>query len=107
MSDQYVTRIVALIKRIPRGRVATYGQVATLAGNPKGARQVVRALHSSSDREKLPWFRVINAKGQISLPRGSGFELQRALLESEGVVTDEFGRVDLNAYLWKPNGRRP
>ena len=79
-------RIVEIIRRIPKGRVASYGQIAALAGDPRGARRVARLLHSSSDRQRLPWHRVINASGRISLPRGAGYELQRAMLEREGVV---------------------
>ncbi len=58
--------VVALIRAIPAGRVATYGQIARLAGNPRAARQVVRILHSMSQAERLPWHRVVNAKGEIS-----------------------------------------
>jgi methylated-DNA-protein-cysteine methyltransferase-like protein len=102
MPDQLHNRIVRTLKRIPRGRVATYGQIATLAGNPRAARQVVRALHTSSSKESLPWFRVINSRGLISLPHGAGFEEQRARLEAEGVVCDPDGRVDLSVYQWRP-----
>ena len=62
-----------LIRQIPRGRVSCYGQIAALAGNPKGSRAVVWLLHSSSAREKLPWHRVINSRGTISLPPGGGY----------------------------------
>ena len=91
--------VIEIIKRIPEGKVVTYGQVAALAGNPRGARQVVRILHSSSRKEGLPWHRVINSKGLISLT-GGGYDIQRSLLESEGVVFDEKGKVDLNIYKW-------
>jgi methylated-DNA-protein-cysteine methyltransferase-like protein len=94
--------IVKTIKRIPRGKVATYGQIALLAGDPRAARQVSRALHSSSDKEGLPWHRVINSRGQISLPLGSGHELQRALLEAEGVTFKLDGSIDLKRFLWLP-----
>ena len=66
-SDSYSERIKELIKRIPYGKVATYGQIASLAGNRRGARQVVRILHTCSQKENLPWHRVINARGSISL----------------------------------------
>ena len=84
------------------GRVATYGQIATLAGNHRAARQVVRILHSSSAKDDLPWHRVINSKGTISLPTGSGYEIQRRLLEAEGVAFDSKDRVDFERFLWKP-----
>ena len=102
MLDTLSTRIKDTIRRIPVGRVATYGQIATLAGNHRAARQVVRILHSSSAKDDLPWHRVINSKGTISLPTGSGYEIQRRLLEAEGVAFDSKDRVDFERFLWKP-----
>jgi methylated-DNA-protein-cysteine methyltransferase-like protein len=101
MADHY-DRIYAVIKRIPRGRVATYGQVATLAGLDGHARQVGYALHSLPDRSDVPWHRVINARGEVS-PRTSSdsHELQRMLLEEEGIVFSLEGRVALKTYRWK------
>jgi methylated-DNA-protein-cysteine methyltransferase-like protein len=93
-------RIKDIIKKIPRGKVATYGQIAAMAGNPLAARQVVRILHSSSRKEKLPWHRVINSKGRISLQPGFGYEEQRALLTKEGVAFDEKDTVDFERFLW-------
>ena len=101
MPDPFIARVIALIKRIPKGKVATYGSIATMAGDPRGARQVVRALHSSSKKHRLPWFRVINSKGMISLPHGAGYEEQRARLEREKIVFKPNGTVDLKKYLWK------
>ena len=95
-------RIVAAIKQIPRGKVATYGQVAAHAGNSRAARQVAYALHSSWSKENLPWHRVINSSGTISLKRGHGYEVQRELLEAEGIVFQEDGSVDLKRFLWRP-----
>ena len=96
------TRIYAVVKRIPRGRVATYGQVATLAGLDGHARQVGYALHDLPPRSNMPWHRVINARGEIS-PRSAGdsHELQRMLLEAEGVEFSLDGRVELKRYRWK------
>jgi len=102
MTTEFHRLTVSVIKRIPRGKVATYGQIAAMAGSPRGARQVVRTLHSSSDKEDLPWHRVINSKGMISLPPGRGYELQQRLLESEGVEFNRKGRVDLKRFLWQP-----
>ena len=82
--------------------VTTYGIIAQGAGNRCGARQVARILHSSSTKYKLPWHRVINREGKISLPPSSGYELQRSLLEEEGIIFDEAGKVDLEEYLWLP-----
>jgi methylated-DNA-protein-cysteine methyltransferase-like protein len=93
-----------LIKAVPRGKVATYAQIAALAGNFRAARQVARVLHSSSKKDRLPWHRVINSRGGISLPRGRGFEEQKRLLAREGVRCDRAGGVDLDVYLWEPPG---
>ena len=98
----FTERALLIILSIPRGRVATYGQVAGVAGSPNGARQVARVLHSLSRAQRLPWQRVINSRGSISLSRGAGFEQQKALLESEGVAVGRNGRIDLNRYLWVP-----
>ena len=95
-------RIYAVVERIPRGRVATYGQVAALAGLPGRARLAGYALFALSDARRVPWQRVINARGEISVrARSSGDERQRALLEREGVEFDERGRVSLNRYRWQ------
>ena len=94
--------IVAAIRRIPRGRVATYGQIAVLAGNTRAARTVSYVLHSSARKLDLPWHRVINARGTISLPReGGGYDLQKRRLEAEGVVFDSQDRVDLKRCGWQ------
>ena len=93
--------IWAVVRKIPRGRVATYGQIAELAGLEGHARQVGYALHNLPPRSSVPWHRVINAKGEIS-PRSAGdsHELQRILLEAEGVVVDLRGRIDLKVFRW-------
>ena len=88
-----------VITTIPYGRVATYGQIAACAGNHRAARQVAWLLHSASEKEGLPWHRVIGSRGCISLPRGGGFEEQHARLMAEGVSVDDEGRIDLNRYL--------
>ncbi len=90
-----------MIKSIPRGRVATYGQIAAYAGSPLGARQVVRILHTLSAKERLPWHRVINRKGQIALKPGQGYEIQKQLLQKEGVTFDDNDTIDLKKYIWK------
>lgn len=89
---------------IPRGKVATYGQIARLAGKPWGARQVSWILHSQSEKYRLPWQRVIGAGGRISLPLHNGFFEQRRLLRQEGVDVDERGRIDLEKHLWPTSG---
>ena len=96
-------RIYRVVRRIPSGRVATYGQIAVLAGIPRQARQVGYALHALPRGSDVPWQRVINARGSVSERSTPGTEeLQRAALESEGVVFDIRGRVDLGCYQWRP-----
>lgn len=101
-SDSYA-RIYAVIRRIPRGRVASYGQIAELAGLPGHARQVGYALHALPSATAIPWHRVINAAGGISRRSRPGAELtQQQLLESEGVEFDLRGQVRLAKVGWKP-----
>ena len=88
---------------IPEGKVCTYGKIAEYAGDPRGARQVVRILHSCGEKERLPWHRVVNREGRIALKPMEGYEEQRELLENEGVEFDERGRIDLNRFLWEPD----
>lgn len=89
-------RIYEVVCRIPRGRVATYGQVAREAGLPGQARLVGYALHNLPDETDVPWHRVVNARGGISLDMESGAgRLQRALLEAEGITFDGHGKIDL------------
>jgi len=99
-------RIYAVVRRIPRGRVATYGQVAALAGLDGHARQVGYALHALPTDNELPWHRVVNARGEVS-PRSGGdsHELQRMLLEAEGVEFDARGRMDLKRFGWEKRAR--
>ena len=100
-------RIYSVVRRIPRGRVATYGQVAELAGLPGHARQVGYALHALPAGTRVPWHRVINAAGAVSLRAASGDEVtQRQLLESEGIVFDARGRVPLARVRWRAGTRR-
>jgi methylated-DNA-protein-cysteine methyltransferase related protein len=89
------------IRAIPKGKVATYAQIAALAGNHRAARQVARVLHSSSEKEGLPWHRVINSRGGISLKRGRGYEEQRRLLIEEGIAVGRGGRIDLDKFRWE------
>lgn len=100
MPSESTDRIKKALRCIPRGKVASYGSVASSAGLRNGARQVVRVLHSSAEAEGLPWFRVVRKDGSIALPHGAGFELQKVLLEKEGVRVSKEGRVDLSRYGW-------
>ena len=93
--------VVTAIKKIPRGKVASYGQIAALAGNPRGSRGVAWILHSSSSTQKLPWHRVINSQGKISFPVDTrNFSLQKRRLESEGVEVSPLGSISLKVYQW-------
>ena len=103
MITSFHQRAKDIIKRIPRGKVATYGQIAAYAGNPRAARQVAWVLHSSSQKDQLPWHRVINSKGRISLKRNYGYEIQRELLEKEGIEFDKHDNIDFGRYLWSPD----
>jgi len=95
-----------IVGSIPPGRVASYGQVARLAGLPGRARLVGTALGEAPSR-KLPWHRVINAQGRIALPPNSpGFREQRKRLREEGVIVVK-GRVDLRQYGWKTGSDSP
>ena len=98
----FSSRVKEAIKRIPVGKVATYGQIASTAGNHRAARQVAWILHSSSIKDNLPWHRVINRKGEISLKPGDGFEVQKQLLVNEGIIFDKNNRISLEQYLWNP-----
>ena len=101
--DSSYRRIYSVVREIPAGRVATYGQVAALAGLPGHARQVGYALHALRD-EDVPWHRVINAQGKVSPRAEPGCDgYQRHLLEEEGVVFKLGGAVDLKRYRWKPD----
>jgi methylated-DNA-protein-cysteine methyltransferase-like protein len=104
--DSTYDRIYAAVRRIPRGKVSTYGWIAALAGMPGAARQVGYALHALPSHTTVPWHRVINAQGRISLRRGGGHELeQRFLLEGEGVAFDAGGRVRLDEFGWRGGSR--
>lgn len=102
-------RIYAVVRRIPRGRVATYGQVATLAGLPGHARQAGYALAALPEGTAAPWHRVVNARGEISArrPASGGAITQRILLEQEGVEFDARGRISLDRFGWRPRKSRP
>jgi methylated-DNA-protein-cysteine methyltransferase related protein len=96
-------RIYAVVRRIPSGRVATYGQVAELAGLGGHARQVGYALSALPDATTVPWHRVLNARGGVSLRAEPGAGLtQRMLLEQEGVRFNARGRVALDQVRWRP-----
>jgi methylated-DNA-protein-cysteine methyltransferase-like protein len=99
----FFRQVYRLVRRVPRGKVVTYGQVAALLGHPRRSRAVGKALSAIPEAEvgRVPWQRVVNASGGVS-PRG-GFhaEAQRELLEGEGVAFDRRGKVDLERARWR------
>ncbi|MBI9097861.1 MAG: MGMT family protein [Spirochaetaceae bacterium] len=88
-----------IVRSIPSGKVLSYGQVAALAGNHRAARQVSWILRNSSDKEGLPWHRVINSRGSISLPEHMGGLIQRGFLEEEGIIFKKNGTVE-KTFFW-------
>lgn len=102
-SENY-RKIWDIISRIPHGKVATYGQIALLAGLGGHARLVGYALHATPDEIQIPWHRVINAQGRISLPRENGqYDLQKTLLEAEGIIFIQ-EKINLKKYRWQSGG---
>lgn len=101
MMPRFFERVYGLVRRIPPGSVATYGQIAVMLGSPRGARAVGWALRALPAGSGVPWHRVLNARGQISLQPPHH---QRALLEEEGVPFEEDGRIDLARYGWEGPG---
>jgi methylated-DNA-protein-cysteine methyltransferase related protein len=100
MSPSY-RRIYETVLRIPPGRVASYGQVAQLAGLPGRARQVGYALHAIPEGLELPWHRVVNSRGELSL-EGDAARTQKQRLRREGVRFDARDRIDLRVFGWSP-----
>ncbi|MER2226826.1 MAG: MGMT family protein [Carnobacterium sp.] len=98
----FTERVILIIQSIPSGKVMTYGQIAALAGNARGARQVVRILHSMSQKYDLPWHRIINAKGEVAIKDAEGAFTQKDRLLSEGITLTHSGKVDLVVYRYHP-----
>ena len=99
----FYEEVYDVVRRIPRGRVTTYGHVAALCGKPRAARTVGWALHALPEESDVPWQRVINRRGAISISKiGLPPEFQRALLRAEGVRFRKDGTVDLARYGWRP-----
>ncbi|MFH2066272.1 MAG: methylated-DNA--[protein]-cysteine S-methyltransferase [Pseudomonadota bacterium] len=102
MPNSFTDTVKKCIMQIPAGKVATYGRIAAHAGNPRAARQVARILHSCSRKDNLPWHRVVNRQGRISLSPCQGYEIQQALLQMEGIVFEKDHTIDLSRFLWMP-----
>jgi methylated-DNA-protein-cysteine methyltransferase-like protein len=102
----FTKNVIAVILKIPKGKVATYGQVAKLAGKPGSSRAVGWILHSCSKAYALPWQRVLNSQGKISFKKGSSeFRKQKSLLEREGIEVSVSGQLNLKACLWKKRAK--
>ena len=101
--ESFYTKVYKAVKKIPKGKVATYGQIANILGSPRAARAVGYALNAlqKNDLQEVPWQRVINAKGEISF-KGDTIRanLQRKLLEQEGIVFNVVAQIDLSRYGW-------
>ena len=103
MEKDFYQQVYDLVRRIPPGKIANYGQIAQMLGKPQAARTVgyaLNALRGNNIFPPVPWQRVINYQGKISLPPGRGFEIQRELLEEEGIIIGADETYDFNKYRW-------
>ena len=99
--DQFFAHIFYVIARIPEGSITTYGEVARMAGFPGYARHVGKALSRLPEGSKLPWHRVINSQGRISL-QGDDLLRQKEKLVAEGIAVSPQGKINLRQYRWHP-----
>ncbi len=97
--DRLFARIWELVKQVPRGQVASYGQIAEIVGQGCDARRVGYAMHGTPEGSGVPWQRIVNREGKISQP-GAGGVIQRMRLEAEGIVFDKRGRIDMKRFGW-------
>ncbi|HVJ65341.1 MAG TPA: MGMT family protein [Bdellovibrionota bacterium] len=107
--SEFSLAIIAAIRKVPRGRVATYGQIAAIAGRPGAARAVVWILHSSSQKHRVPWHRIVNAKGKIAFNIDSTeFQRQGQRLRREGIAVDHMtGKIDLSMFQYRKKSPSP
>lgn len=104
---EFTKNVIANIRKVPPGKVATYAQIAELSGKPHAARAVSWILHSSSEAYGLPWQRILNSKGKISFPWGSRhYNRQKTLLKKEGVVFSSTDDIDMKHFQWKKKPAR-
>ncbi len=99
--NEFSQRVVKIIKSVPEGKVLSYGRVALLAGSPYAARQVGWLLRSMTEKYDLPWQRIINSQGKISIKNPLLFVEQKALLEGEGIEFKNNDTIDLTIYMWE------
>lgn len=97
----FAQRVYRLVHRVPTGKVVSYGGIAALLGVPRAARGVGQALSALPEGSDVPWWRVVNRNGEISIPDPRRF-VQRSLLEAEGVRPGRGGRIDWKSYGWRP-----
>lgn len=106
--SDFTKTVIKKILQIPKGRVATYKQIAELSGKPQASRGVSWILHSCATLYKLPWHRVLSSQGRISFERHThNFREQRRLLRSEGIKMTEDGQLDLSQFQWKKRPTKP
>jgi methylated-DNA-protein-cysteine methyltransferase-like protein len=106
--QSFFIRVYDAVKKIPKGKVATYGQIALLSGSPRAARIVGWALHNNPEPGVIPCHRVVNRRGRLAPTFAfGGAEIQQKMLEAEGVFLNSDGFVDLAAYLWTPKDFAP
>ena len=98
--QEFTQKVIKVIKSIPKGKIATYGLVASMAGNKKAARQVARILHTCAKKENLPWHRVVNKQGKIVIKNHESFLLQKDLLKAENIEFINSSTIDVEKYLW-------
>ncbi len=97
----YYDEVYSIVKKIPKGKVATYGQIAAITGSPKASRAVGYALHFNRDPRHIPCYRVVNRYGRCAPAFAfGGPDVQAALLRADGIEVDANGYVDLDKYLW-------
>ncbi len=102
--SQLFSRIYQVVRKVPRGKVASYGQIALIVGVGCDARMVGYAMAGTPEGSDVPWQRIVNREGKISLP-GKGGEIQRMRLEAEGITFDARGRIDMKRFGWQGPGQ--
>lgn len=99
--QKFTQDVIKIIKAIPSGKVMSYGEIAKWAGHPRNARQVSYILHSMTNKHELPWHRVINSKGKISMT-GECYDVQKGLLEEEGIIFSKKDSISFKTYGYVP-----